>query len=334
MSAHTLESNARESNSISTSPSPAHSSTYSFKEALLEPLLRRMRLRRVLPTIRTFTNPSVLDIGCGWEAKALKEIAPFIARGIGIDFKAPSIIPASKGDKLHTFSYLFERKETLSTTSTLATSTALATSAAQICTGFAAPTNGGGGGSLSMEKSLASPAARTTKSCQNLQSSPPISPYHHAQLALPDSPYSTPSFPPENLTYLPFKDKSFDIVMMLAVLEHLHHPESMLQEIARVLKPSGAAIITVPSHAAKPVLEFLAFRLHIVSEAEIADHKRYFNRRDLEQILESIRESSPESKHAESNVGSSPESTPSLRLERHCYFQCGMNNFAIIRKSP
>lgn len=137
------------------------------------------------------------------------------------------------------------------------------------------------------------------------------SPYHLAQLQQADSPYSTLSFPPQASTYLPFKNESFDIVIMLAVLEHLHYPESMLQEISRVLKPKGAAIITAPSHAAKPVLEFLAFKLHIVSEAEIADHKRYFNKRDLQQILESI---------------------PSLHLERHHYFQCGMNNFAIMRK--
>ena len=113
------------------------------------------------------------------------------------------------------------------------------------------------------------------------------------------------------LCHLPFPDESFEVVTMLAVLEHLHHPHAMLQEIARVLKPSGALVLTVPSHAAKPVLEFLAFRLKIVSEAEIADHKRYYNKRDLRELVALV---------------------PELTLTKHTYFQLGMNNFAIIHK--
>lgn len=77
-----------------------------MKEALLESTLRKMRLARVLPTIQAFDNPSVLDIGCGWEARLLKEIEPYIASGIGIDFKAPSI----NTPKLRTFSCFFEEK--------------------------------------------------------------------------------------------------------------------------------------------------------------------------------------------------------------------------------
>ena len=122
---------------------------------------------------------------------------------------------------------------------------------------------------------------------------------------------SSPKAESTNTTHLPFPNESFEVVTMLAVLEHLHHPHAMLQEIARVLKPSGALVLTVPSHAAKPVLEFLAFRLKIVSEAEIADHKRYYNKRDLRELVALV---------------------PELTLTKHTYFQLGMNNFAIIHK--
>lgn len=80
-----------------------------MKEALLESTLRFLRLRRILPSIRLFDNPSVLDIGCGWEARLLKEIEPFIERGVGVDFKAPDI----KTSKLLTFSYFFEAKDSM-----------------------------------------------------------------------------------------------------------------------------------------------------------------------------------------------------------------------------
>lgn len=78
-----------------------------MKEALLESTLRKMRLSRVLPTIQKFKNPNVLDIGCGWEARLLQEIEPYIAKGIGIDFKAPAI----NTDKIQTFTYYFESKD-------------------------------------------------------------------------------------------------------------------------------------------------------------------------------------------------------------------------------
>src|SRR4029079_4754423 len=77
---------------------------------------------------------------------------------------------------------------------------------------------------------------------------------------------------------LPFGPDTFDVITMLAVLEHLNDPLRVLAEIRRVLSPRGTLILTVPSHAAKPVLEFLAYRLHLVSHAEIADHKRYYGR--------------------------------------------------------
>ena len=103
---------------------------------------------------------------------------------------------------------------------------------------------------------------------------------------------------------LPFGDASFDVVTLLAVLEHLSHPRRMVEEVARVLHRRGQVLLAVPSKAAKPVLEFLAFRLHVVSEAEIRDHKRYYDRASLRELFESS----------------------GLQVDRHSYFQLGMNN--------
>jgi ubiquinone/menaquinone biosynthesis C-methylase UbiE len=108
----------------------------------------------------------------------------------------------------------------------------------------------------------------------------------------------------------PFPDNTFDVVTMLAVLEHLNQPIPTLREIRRVLKPAGELVITVPSHAAKPVLEFLAYRLKIVSAEQISDHKRYWNRADLDGAA----------KEAE------------MKMKVHRYFQFGFNNFAVFAK--
>ena len=186
-----------------------------MREPVLEPLLRRMRISRVLPVIRKYPGCTLLDIGCGWEAKFLKAVEPLIACGEGIDFKAPKM----QTEKLHT----------------------------QV-------------------------------------------------LTLVDR--------------LPFDDASFDVVTMLAVLEHLSRPDAMLREIRRVLRPDGRLVLTVPSKASKPVLEFLAYRVGIVSEAEIRDHKQYYNRSSLRAAM------------GESG----------LEVELHRYFQLGMNNFLVARK--
>lgn len=45
---------------------------------------------------------------------------------------------------------------------------------------------------------------------------------------------------------LPLADGSFEGVVMLEVLEHLEHPRGALHEIARVLKPGGTLLLSVP----------------------------------------------------------------------------------------
>jgi len=46
----------------------------------------------------------------------------------------------------------------------------------------------------------------------------------------------------------PFREKSFGSVVMLDVLEHLQDDSLALHEAARVLKPDGRLILTVPAH--------------------------------------------------------------------------------------
>jgi len=45
---------------------------------------------------------------------------------------------------------------------------------------------------------------------------------------------------------LPFASATFDTVLCTSVLEHVHDAEAAVSEIARILKPGGRLIITVP----------------------------------------------------------------------------------------
>jgi SAM-dependent methyltransferase len=48
---------------------------------------------------------------------------------------------------------------------------------------------------------------------------------------------------------LPFEDESFDVALMVEVLEHLFAPHSAVAEIHRVLRPGGVLLVTVPNVA-------------------------------------------------------------------------------------
>lgn len=82
----------------------------------------------------------------------------------------------------------------------------------------------------------------------------------------------------------PLESESLDVVLALAILEHLHEPDRALAEIHRLLVVGGVAIINVPSWLGKPVLEFVAFRLGI-SRDGMNDHKTYYDPRDLWPML-------------------------------------------------
>ena len=186
-----------------------------MKEPFLEPILRRIRVQKVLPIIRRYPDCRLLDIGCGWDYRLLKTVEPLITSGVGLDFK----VPETTGIKINTV-------------------------------------------------------------CLRLTGS------------------------------LPFDSESFDVVTLLAVLEHLSDPTGMMVEIERVLKKGGRLVLTVPSRLAKPVLEFLALRLKIVSAIEIKDHKKYYNAKDIRSLME----------------------LAGLIVEQHRYFQLGMNNYCVAIK--
>ena len=187
-----------------------------MKEPILEPILRALRIRKVLPVIRQYPDCHLLDIGCGWDYRLLKEVRPFIKSGIGIDFK----VGKYEDDKIKTM--------------------------------------------------------------------------------------------PMTMTdHLPFASESFDIATMLAVLEHLADPLSMVKETRRVLKKDGMLVLTVPSKIAKPVLGFLAYRIGLVSVTEMRDHKQYFDHDELKKLF----------------------SQTGMTIECHKYFQLGMNNYCVVKKT-
>jgi SAM-dependent methyltransferase len=82
-----------------------------------------------------------------------------------------------------------------------------------------------------------------------------------------------------------YDDASFDLVLMVSVLEHLWEPLETLRECRRVLRPGGVLVVNVPTWRGKAFLEFSAFRLGTSPACEMDDHKTYYDRRDLWPLL-------------------------------------------------
>lgn len=152
--------------------------------------LSRRPIRQV---VKRYSGPDVLDIGCGYQATLLQDIAPAIGTGTGVDSKVS-------------------------------------------------------------DEAKAIPNLRFVEGT--------------AEQILPT-----------------LEPSSFDIVMMISVLEHLWEPVDVLRVCRRILRPQGTLVLNVPNWRGKQALELAAFRLKVSKPDSIEDHKTYYDKRDLWPLL-------------------------------------------------
>jgi len=70
---------------------------------------------------------------------------------------------------------------------------------------------------------------------------------------------------------LPFEEHSFDTVVLLATIEHIHDKSAIARESARLLRSGGRVIITVPSLLVDKLMDILIF-LGIVDGMSLEQH--------------------------------------------------------------
>ncbi|MFH1505974.1 MAG: methyltransferase domain-containing protein [archaeon] len=91
---------------------------------------------------------------------------------------------------------------------------------------------------------------------------------------------------------MPFKDKKFDAVVCVDVLEHVDSPKKAIKELNRVLKKGGQLILTVPNYdfpaTYDPINAFLRlFGTHIPIGLWAWGHKRLFKKEQIEKLISS-----------------------------------------------
>ena len=87
-----------------------------------------------------------------------------------------------------------------------------------------------------------------------------------------------------------FPDSSFDVVLLLDVLEHLHRPFETLAEIGRILKPQGTLVVQCPwelTHWEERAEAFLkGLDQCTIAPDAVPAHLYFFQPRTLEGFLE------------------------------------------------
>lgn len=86
---------------------------------------------------------------------------------------------------------------------------------------------------------------------------------------------------------LPYEERTFDIVVMMDVLEHLELIEVVLQQVKRVLKEKGVFYLLVPCEANKFTLHWLMWKLKIGHNLKkrYAGHIQRFTRKDIHKFI-------------------------------------------------
>lgn len=113
---------------------------------------------------------------------------------------------------------------------------------------------------------------------------------------------------------LPIIERSIDVVFLNAVLEHLEHPEEVLLNALGLLKKGGKIVMTTPTPIAKPILEFMAYKLHIINESEIKEHVHYYSHEDIVRLVKKLNGIFP------------------VKLEKYEKFEFGANSLIVLVK--
>ncbi len=88
---------------------------------------------------------------------------------------------------------------------------------------------------------------------------------------------------------LPVADRTFDVVVLAAILEHVLDPRAAVEDAARVLKPNGRMVAYVPwDTAVVPVKRWarrLGARLGPLADGQAPGHLRTFDREHLYRLF-------------------------------------------------
>jgi ubiquinone/menaquinone biosynthesis C-methylase UbiE len=90
-----------------------------------------------------------------------------------------------------------------------------------------------------------------------------------------------------NSEKLPYKDNTFDIVIVSELLEHVFYPDKVLTEAIRTMKKDGSFLLTYPNSGALQLRLSLLFSgaSPLLNYPGNKEHIRYFRKKDIQEMI-------------------------------------------------
>lgn len=131
---------------------------------------------------------------------------------------------------------------------------------------------------------------------------------HVAELKLefPSAHFYTCQLDDENLPL----DRSFDCIVMMALIEHIFNQKHLMQNVKNVLAPDGKIVITTPTPLGNDLIHKLGARVGLFAQAAADDHIVLYNHHRFGIMCQEV----------------------GLSLEYYQTFQLGCNQLAVLTK--
>jgi|GEM_PF-832985 len=123
-------------------------------------------------------------------------------------------------------------------------------------------------------------------------------------------PFVTGNYLMVNYDRSPMYNKSFDTIVLLAVIEHIEVTDvyTIFSEFQKILTNDGIIFLSTPTPKSKFILESLA-KINILDKQNIEEHKHYWNKEDILNLAQKT----------------------GFKIDEYKKFQLGFNQYAILK---
>lgn len=122
----------------------------------------------------------------------------------------------------------------------------------------------------------------------------------------PEAVFYTKNLDDEDLR---FEDK-FDVIVMIALIEHIFNQKKLFSEVKKYLKPNGVIVITTPTPFGNDFVHAIGCKIGLFAKKAGDDHIIIYNKKRFEILAKEI----------------------GLKIAKYETFEFGLNQFVILTK--
>lgn len=104
--------------------------------------------------------------------------------------------------------------------------------------------------------------------------------------------------------------RQFDVVLLVAVIEHIYNQKHLMKELFAALRPGGRIVLTTPTPFGNDIVHRFGAGIGLFSKSARDDHIVVYNRKRFDIVARDF----------------------GMEIERYARFQCGCNQLAVFRK--